>query len=73
MIGGVIDYIVLTPNKNRIEKFVEVKGYHSKKYYPSKRDLKQFEYGKKLAKEHKTNFEVLIKKPYSKVENYRRE
>ena len=33
-IGGAVDFLVLKPGKNKIEKIVEVKECHKKKYYP---------------------------------------
>jgi len=58
---GIEDFLVL--KKGKLEKIVEVKECHKEKYYPKPRERKQFEWIKKLAKEHKCKAEVWIYYP----------
>jgi len=62
-IGGTVDFVVLTPQKNKIKKIVEVKECHKNKYYPTPREKKQFEILKKIGKEHSIKTELWIKHP----------
>jgi len=62
-IGGAVDFLVLNPNKNRIEKIVEVKECHKNKYYPTPRERKQFERLKEIGKKHSIKTELWIKHP----------
>lgn len=62
-IGGAVDFLVLSPNKNRIEKIVEVKECHKKKYYPTPREKIQFEKLKEIGKRHSIKTELWIKHP----------
>lgn len=61
-IGQTADYIILS--KGRIEKIVEVKDCHKKKYYPSPREKKQIACLLELAKEHDAGFELWVRHPY---------
>ena len=60
-IGQSCDFIILKPNKNQIEKIVEVKSTKKNKYYPLEREKKQLDHIKMLAREHKIPVEVWIK------------
>jgi len=62
-IGGAVDFLVLKPNKNRIEKIIEVKECHKNKYYPTPREREQFERLKLLGKKHSIKTELWIKHP----------
>lgn len=62
-IGGAVDFLVLTPGKNKIEKIVEVKECHKNKYYPTQREKEQFERLKRLGKKHSIKTELWIKFP----------
>lgn len=62
-IGGSVDFLVLSPNKNKIEKIVEVKNTKKKKYYPKEREIEQLEILKELGKEHNIPIELWIKFP----------
>jgi len=62
-IGGAVDFLILNPNKNRIEKIVEVKECHKNKYYPTPREKLQFERLKKIGKTHSIKTELWIKHP----------
>jgi peptide subunit release factor 1 (eRF1) len=62
-IGGAVDFLVLKPGKNKIEKIVEVKECHKKKYYPTEREKDQLKRLKKLGKEHSIPCELWIKFP----------
>jgi len=62
-IGGAVDFLVLSPNKNKIEKIVEVKECHKNKYYPSAREKIQFERLKEIGKNHSVKSELWIKHP----------
>jgi peptide subunit release factor 1 (eRF1) len=62
-IGGAVDFLVLSPNKNKIEKIVEVKECHKNKYYPSPRERVQFERLKEIGKNHSVKSELWIKHP----------
>ncbi len=62
-IGGAVDFLVLSPKKNRIEKIVEVKECRKKKYYPTPREKIQFERLKQLGKAHSIETELWIKHP----------
>ena len=65
-IGGAADFLVLKPGENRIEKIVEVKGCHEKKYYPHKKYAHkyQFERMANLCDSHNIDCEVWVKFPY---------
>ena len=60
-IGGSVDFLVLSPNKNTIEKIVEVKQTAKNKYYPRENEKIQLELIKKLADEHSVPVEIWIK------------
>jgi hypothetical protein len=60
-IGGCVDFLILTPNKNKIEKIVEVKQTAKNKYYPRENEKKQLELIKKFATEHNIPIELWIK------------
>ncbi|MEM5777281.1 MAG: hypothetical protein QXJ06_02430 [Candidatus Aenigmatarchaeota archaeon] len=60
-IGQSADFIILSPNENKIEKIVEVKGTRKDKFYIKPREKIQFKYIDNLAKEHKIPVEVWIK------------
>lgn len=60
-IGGSADFLILKPNKNKIEKIVEVKQTAKPKYYPRENEKDQIEIIKKLAKEHNIPVEIWIK------------
>jgi len=62
-IGGAVDFLILSPNKNRIEKIVEVKECHKNKYYPTPREKIQFERLKEIGKKHSIKTELWIKHP----------
>jgi len=62
-IGGAVDFLVLSPKKNKIEKIVEVKECHKKKYYPAPREKIQFERLKEIGKKHSIKTELWIKHP----------
>ena len=62
-IGGTVDFLVLSPKKNRIEKIVEVKECHKKKYYPAPREKIQFERLKEIGLKHSIKAELWIKHP----------
>jgi peptide subunit release factor 1 (eRF1) len=62
-IGGAVDFLVLSPNKNSIEKIVEVKECHKNKYYPCARERIQFERVKEIGKNHSVETELWIKHP----------
>ena len=62
-IGGAVDFLVLSPNKNRIEKIVEVKACHKKKYYPTPREKAQLGRLKEIGKKHSIKTELWIKHP----------
>ena len=62
-IGGAVDFLVLKPGKNKIEKIIEVKECHKKKYYPTPREKIQFERLKEIGKKHSIKTEVWIKHP----------
>lgn len=62
-IGGAVDFLVLSPGKNKIEKIVEVKECHKKKYYPTPREKIQFERLKQLGKVHSIKTELWIRHP----------
>ncbi|MBU5687929.1 MAG: hypothetical protein QW757_02080 [Candidatus Woesearchaeota archaeon] len=60
-IGQSADFIILSPNENKIEKIVEVKGTRKDKFYIKPREKIQFKCIDELAKEHKIPVEVWIK------------
>ncbi len=60
-IGGSADFLVLSPNENKIEKIVEVKQTAKNKYYPRENEKVQLELIKKLAIEHNVPVEIWIK------------
>jgi len=60
-IGGAVDFLVLSPKKNKIEKIVEVKECHKNKYYPTPREKLQFERLKEIGKKHSIKTELWIK------------
>jgi len=62
-IGGAVDFLILNPNKNKIEKIVEVKNCRKKKYYPSPREKTQLKRLKKIGKTHSIRTELWIKHP----------
>ncbi len=62
-IGGAVDFLVLSPKKNKIEKIVEIKECHKKKYYPTPREKMQFERLKEIGKKHSIKTELWIKHP----------
>ena len=62
-IGGAVDFLVLSPDKNKIEKIVEVKECHKNKYYPNPRERIQFERVKEIGKIHSVETELWIKHP----------
>jgi peptide subunit release factor 1 (eRF1) len=62
-IGGAVDFLVLSPNKNKIEKIVEVKECHKNKYYPTPREKAQFERLKEIGLKHSIKTELWIKHP----------
>lgn len=64
-IGGAVDFLVISPNKNMIEKIVEVKECHKNKYYPNPREKIQFERVKKIGKFHSIETELWIKHPWN--------
>ena len=62
-IGGAVDFLVLKPGRNKIEKIVEIKECHKKKYYPTPREKLQFERLKEIGKKHSIKTELWIKYP----------
>ena len=60
-IGGSVDFLVLKPNENELEKIIEVKQTAKNKYYPRENEKVQLELIKKLAEEHKVPVEMWIK------------
>ncbi len=60
-IGQSADFIILSPNENKIEKIVEVKGTRKERFYLKPREKIQFKNIDDLAKEHKIPVEVWIK------------
>ena len=62
-IGGAVDFLVLSPDKNKIEKIVEVKECHKNKYYPTPREKIQFERVKEIGRKHSIETELWIKHP----------
>ena len=55
------DFIILKPKSPEIEKIVEIKTTKRKKWYPSRREKKQFLLLKNLAEEHNILVEYWIK------------
>jgi peptide subunit release factor 1 (eRF1) len=62
-IGGAVDFLVLSPTKNKVEKIVEVKECHKNKYYPNPREKIQFDRLIELGKNHSVETELWIKHP----------
>jgi len=62
-IGGAVDFLILKPGKNKIEKIVEVKECHKKKYYPTQREKEQLKRLKRIGKKHSIKTELWIKFP----------
>ena len=62
-IGGAVDFLVLSPDKNKIEKIIEVKECHKNKYYPTPREKVQFERLEEIGKKHLIETELWIKHP----------
>ncbi|MEO0281470.1 MAG: hypothetical protein ABIN05_03875 [candidate division WOR-3 bacterium] len=60
-IGQSADFIVLSPNQNKIEKIIEVKGTKKEKFYIKPREKLQFKNIEMLAKEHNIPIEIWIK------------
>ena len=62
-IGQAADYIVFVPNQNAISKVVEVKEFHSNKFYPSAREKEQFRRIMAFCDEHKCKSELWLVHP----------
>jgi len=62
-IGGLFDFIVVTPKQNRIAKIVEVKGCHKKNYTLQGRDKEQVSKIRKFCEKHTIPFELWVKYP----------
>jgi len=62
-IGGAVDFLVIRPDSNKIEKIVEVKECHKNKFYPTPREKMQFERLEELGKKHSIETELWIKHP----------
>ncbi|MCX8178510.1 MAG: hypothetical protein N3D75_01620 [Candidatus Aenigmarchaeota archaeon] len=60
-IGQSADFIVLSPNQNKIEKIIEVKGTKKEKFYIKPREKVQFKNIEMFAKEHNIPIEIWIK------------
>lgn len=60
-IGQSADFIVLSPNENKIEKIVEVKSTRKNRFYAKPREKIQFAIIDELSKEHKIPIEIWFK------------
>ena len=60
-IGQSCDFLVLSPNEDKIEKIVEVKSTSKNKYYPRTNEKNQLKMIDMMSKEHKIAVEVWIK------------
>ncbi|MER3407134.1 MAG: hypothetical protein C4278_01785 [Patescibacteria group bacterium] len=60
-IGGILDFLILSPDSNKIIKIVEIKKTKKNKWYLNDHDKKQIKILKKIKKTHKIPIEYWIK------------